>query len=76
MKLGILGLSLAVITTAVTGCVGTQVTKKISVHKDASGKITGYTEEEWATQAGGSTRQFEFEHLKNTSTDTQPIKVN
>jgi hypothetical protein len=32
------------------GCVQTQVTKAIHVHKDATGKITGYTEIETATQ--------------------------
>jgi len=57
-----------------TGCVQTQVTKAIQVHKDATGKITGYTETESATQAGPAFR-FQFEHLKSAPGDVEPFKL-
>jgi hypothetical protein len=57
-----------------TGCVQTQVTKAVHVHKDASGKITGYTQIESATRAGPGYR-FQFEHLKSAPGDTQPFKL-
>ena len=56
------------------GCVQTTVTKAVQVHKDATGKITGYTEIESATQAGPAYR-FQFEHLKSAPGDAQPLKL-
>jgi hypothetical protein len=57
-----------------TGCVHTTATKAVQVHKDATGKITGYTEIESATQAGPG-YHFQFEHLKSAPGDTEPFKL-
>jgi hypothetical protein len=57
------------------GCVQTQVTKAIHVHKDATEKITGYTEIETATQVGQSLGRFQFEHLKSEPGAAQPFKL-
>jgi len=57
------------------GCVQTQVTKAVHVHKDATGKITGYTEIESATQIGQTFSRFQFQHLKSAPGDAQPFKL-
>jgi len=51
------------------------VTKAVHLHKDATGKITGYTEIESATQVGQTLFRFQFEHLKSAPGDAQPFKL-
>jgi hypothetical protein len=58
-----------------TGCVQTQVTKAVHVHKDATGQITGYTEIESATQVGQALVRFQFQHLKSAPGDAEPLKL-
>lgn len=57
------------------GCVQTQVTRQVQVHKDANGKITGFTEIESATQMGATFKFSGFEHLKGGPGEAGPLKL-
>ena len=58
-----------------SGCVQTQVTRQIQVHKDATGKVTGFTEIESATQMGAAFKFSGFEYLKAGPKETEPLKL-
>jgi hypothetical protein len=66
---------LGLVLWGVSGCVQTQVTRQIQVHKDASGKITGFTEIESATQVGQAFKFSGMEHLKAGPKETEPLKI-
>jgi len=72
-------LNLAVVAGVVllgfSGCVQTQVTRQIQVHKDANGKITGSTETESATQMGSAFKFSGMEYLKGGPKETEPLKL-
>lgn len=72
-----IGLAVVVGTVAlgVSGCVQTQVTRQIQIHKDATGKITGFTETESATQMGAAFKFSGFEYLKAGPKETEPLKL-
>jgi Fe-S cluster biogenesis protein NfuA len=64
-----------VLVLGCTGCVQTQVTRQIQIHKDANGKITGSTEVETATQMGAAFKFSGFEYLKAGPRETEPLKL-
>lgn len=57
------------------GCVQTQVTRQIQIHKDVNGRVTGFTEIESATQVGGAFKFSGFEYLKAGPRETEPLKI-
>ena len=69
---------IAVVTIAMlgfSGCVQTQITRQVQVHKDAAGKITGFTEIESATQMGAAFKFSGFEYLKAGPREAEPLKI-
>lgn len=56
-------LPLLAICALLSGCVQTQFSKSITIHKDATGRITGTSETESLTQPG-SAMPVRFEHIK------------
>ena len=72
---GILIVAVIVLMFTASGCVQTQVTRQISIHKDVNGKVTGYTEVESATQRGAAFKFSGFEYLKGGPGETEPLKL-
>ena len=64
-----------IILLTTSGCVQTQITRQIQVHKDANGHVTGFTEIESATQIGAAFKFSGFEYLKAGPNETQPMKI-
>ena len=67
--------TIGILALAAAGCVQTQVTRAVQIHKDANGKITGFTEIESATQRGSAFKFSGFEHLKAGPNETEPLKL-
>ena len=74
MKLWIAAL-IGIATLGASGCVQTQVTRAVQIHKDANGRVTGYTEIESATQRGAAFKFSGFEYLKGGPKETEPLKI-
>jgi hypothetical protein len=74
-RLILVALVLGIVMLSFSGCVQTQVTRQIQVHKDANGKITGFTEIESATQMGAAFKFSGFEYLKAGPKETEPLKL-
>jgi hypothetical protein len=66
---------LGIVMLCFSGCVQTQVMRQIQIHKDADGKITGFTEIESATQMGAAFKFSGFEYLKGGPKETEPLKL-
>ena len=64
-----------IVMCGVSGCVQTQVTRQIRIHKDVDGKVTGFTEIESATQIGAAFKFSGFEYLKAGPRETEPLKI-
>lgn len=76
MRLWIAGLAVVVtVALGASGCVQTHVTRAVQIHKDADGKVTGYTEIESATQMGQAFKFSGFEYLKAGPRETEPLKL-
>jgi hypothetical protein len=65
----------AAVALALAGCVQTQFSRQVQIHKDPTGKITGFTEIESATQVGGTFKFSGFEYLRGGPKDTEPLKI-
>jgi hypothetical protein len=69
--LGIVG----IVLLGATGCIQTQVTRSIQIHKDVNGRVTGFTEIESATQMGSAFKFSGFGYLKAGPGEAEPLKL-
>jgi hypothetical protein len=65
-----------IVLLGATGCIQTQVTRSIQIHKDVNGRVTGFTEIESTTQMRWAAFKLSgFEYLKAGPGEAEPLKL-